>query len=90
MFLIVGGHVLGMYALVLVIGTLIDRIGRMPALVGADLMAVSCIGLLWFERPDDRRPPVRAREPAGTFPSCRRRRSWPMRPGLRSAARCSG
>jgi MFS family permease len=49
-FLIVGAHVLGMYALVLVIGTLIDRIGRMPALVGGlTLMAVSCIGLLWFE-----------------------------------------
>jgi MFS family permease len=49
-FLIVGAHVLGMYALVLVIGTLIDRIGRMPALVGGlTVMAVSCVGLLWFE-----------------------------------------
>jgi len=49
-FLIVGAHVLGMYALVLVIGNLIDRIGRMPALVGGlTVMAVSCIGLMWFE-----------------------------------------
>jgi MFS family permease len=49
-FLIVGAHVLGMYALVLVIGTLIDRIGRMPALGGGlAVMAVSCIGLMWFE-----------------------------------------
>jgi MFS family permease len=33
-FPIIGAHVLGMYALVLVIGSLIDRIGRRPALVG--------------------------------------------------------
>ena len=32
MFPIIGAHVLGMYALVLVIGALIDRIGRTPAL----------------------------------------------------------
>jgi MFS family permease len=49
-FLIVGAHVLGMYALVLVIGTLIDRIGRGPALGGGlAVMAVSCAGLMWFE-----------------------------------------
>lgn len=42
-FPIIGAHVLGMYALVLVIGTLIDRIGRPPALVGGLLvMGVSC------------------------------------------------
>ncbi len=33
-FPIIGAHVLGMYALVLVVGSLIDRIGRRPALVG--------------------------------------------------------
>ena len=33
-FPIIGAHVLGMYALVLVVGTLIDRIGRRQALVG--------------------------------------------------------
>jgi MFS family permease len=49
-FPIVGAHVLGMYALVLVIGRLIDRIGRAPALGGGlAVMAVSCIGLLWVE-----------------------------------------
>jgi MFS family permease len=49
-FLIVAAHVLGMYALVLVIGTLIDRIGRAPSLVGGlSIMAVSCAGLMWFD-----------------------------------------
>ena len=49
-FPIVGAHVLGMYGLVLVIGTLIDRIGRRPALVGGlVVMAVSCAGLLALE-----------------------------------------
>jgi MFS family permease len=39
-----------MYGLVLVIGTLIDRIGRRPALVGGlVVMAVSCAGLLFFD-----------------------------------------
>jgi MFS family permease len=49
-FPIVGAHVFGMYALVLVIGRLIDRVGRTPALeVGLVVMAVSTIGLLWVE-----------------------------------------
>jgi MFS family permease len=49
-FPIVGAHVLGMYALVLVIGTLIDRIGRPVALTGGlVLVAVSCAGLLFFD-----------------------------------------
>jgi MFS family permease len=49
-FPIVGAHVLGMYALVLVIGTLIDRIGRRPALAGGlVVMAASCAGLLFFD-----------------------------------------
>ena len=49
-FPIVGAHVLGMYALVLVIGTLIDRIGRPIALTGGLLLvAVSCSGLLFFD-----------------------------------------
>jgi len=47
-FPIVGAHVLGMYALVLVIGKVIDRIGRGTALVaGLIVMAVSCAGFLW-------------------------------------------
>ncbi len=49
-FPIIGAHVLGMYALVLVVGDLIDRIGRPPALVGGlGLMALSTISLLWIE-----------------------------------------
>ena len=49
-FPIIGAHVFGMYALVLVVGALIDRIGRTPALAGGLLiMAVSTIGLLWVE-----------------------------------------
>jgi MFS family permease len=49
-FPIIGAHVLGMYALVLVVGDVIDRIGRPPALVGGlTLMALSCISLLWIE-----------------------------------------
>jgi MFS family permease len=47
-FPIIGAHVLGMYALVLVIGTLIDRIGRTPSLAGGLLiMAASALSLLW-------------------------------------------
>jgi MFS family permease len=49
-FPIVGAHVFGMYALVLVIGRLIDRVGSTPALeVGLVVMALSTIGLLWVE-----------------------------------------
>jgi MFS family permease len=49
-FPIIGAHVLGMYALVLVVGTLIDRIGRRPALAGGlVVMAISCAGLLVFD-----------------------------------------
>ena len=33
-FPVIGAHVLGMYALVLVVGALIDKIGRPPALAG--------------------------------------------------------
>ena len=47
-FPIIGAHVFGMYALVLVIGAMIDRVGRKPALeVGLVVMALSTIGLLW-------------------------------------------
>ena len=48
-FPIIGAHVVGMYALVLVVGDVIDRIGRSPALVGGLLlMGVSVISLLWI------------------------------------------
>jgi MFS family permease len=49
-FPIIGAHVLGMYALVLQVGTLVDRIGRTPALAGGlAVMAVSCAGIQLFE-----------------------------------------
>jgi len=47
-FPIIGAHVFGMYALVLVVGAVIDRVGRTPALeAGLVVMAVSTIGLMW-------------------------------------------
>ena len=49
-FPIIGAHVIGMYALVLVIGELIDRIGRTPALSGGLLvMGASALSLLWVQ-----------------------------------------
>jgi MFS family permease len=49
-FPIIGAHVLGMYALVLVVGSFVDRLGRTPALVGGlALMGVSCLVLTWGE-----------------------------------------
>ena len=49
-FPIIGAHVFGMYALVLVIGALIDRVGRTPALAsGLLVMGVSTLGLGWIE-----------------------------------------
>ncbi len=47
-FPIIGAHVFGMYALAPIIGNLIDRIGKRPALVGGlVIIAVSCLGLVW-------------------------------------------
>lgn len=49
-FPIIAAHVVGMYGLVIVVGDLIDRIGRTPALAGGLMvMAVSVISLLWVE-----------------------------------------
>jgi MFS family permease len=47
-FPIIGAHVVGMYALVIVVGDLIDRLGRTRSLAGGlALMAMSVISLLW-------------------------------------------
>lgn len=47
-FPIIAAHVIGMYALVIVVGDLIDRVGRTRALVGGlVLMALSAVSLLW-------------------------------------------
>jgi MFS family permease len=49
-FPIIGAHVIGMYALVIVVGDLIDRIGRTPALAGGlVIMAVSASSLVWID-----------------------------------------
>jgi MFS family permease len=49
-FTVISLHIVGMYALVLVIGELIDKLGRRPGQVtGLLLMALSTLGLAWFE-----------------------------------------
>jgi MFS family permease len=49
-FPIIGAHVLGMYMLVPVVGTLVDRIGRVTSMAaGLALVGVSCAGLAWLE-----------------------------------------
>jgi MFS family permease len=49
-FPIIGAHVIGMYALVIVVGDIIDRIGRTPALGGGLLiMAASATSLVWID-----------------------------------------
>jgi MFS family permease len=49
-FPIIGAHVIGMYALVLVVGRIIDRTGRRIALFGGlVVMALSVISLLWID-----------------------------------------
>jgi MFS family permease len=48
-FPIIGAHVVGMYALVIVVGDLIDRLGRVRALVGGlAVMALAAVSLLWL------------------------------------------
>jgi MFS family permease len=47
-FTVISIHIVGMYALVLVIGALVDRVGRRPSLIaGLGVMAVSTIMLAW-------------------------------------------
>lgn len=49
-FTVISLHIVGMYALVLVIGELVDRVGRAPCQVGGLLlMGVSILGLAWFD-----------------------------------------
>ncbi|MHB1244258.1 MAG: MFS transporter [Gaiellaceae bacterium] len=49
-FTVISLHIVGMYALVLVIGELVDRIGRRPCQVaGLLVMGLSTFGLAWFE-----------------------------------------
>jgi MFS family permease len=47
---VISVHIVGMYALVLVIGALIDRVGRRQALIsGLGIMAVSTVLLAWVD-----------------------------------------
>ncbi|MEO5576797.1 MAG: MFS transporter [Gaiellaceae bacterium] len=49
-FTVISLHIVGMYALVLVIGQLIDKLGRRPGQVtGLLMMGLSTVGLAWFE-----------------------------------------
>ena len=49
-FTVISVHIVGMYSLVLVVGGLIDRLGRRPALIGGlGIMAASTLGLVWAE-----------------------------------------
>jgi MFS family permease len=49
-FTVISLHIVGMYALVLVIGQLIDKVGRRPGQVaGLAMMAASTMGLAWFQ-----------------------------------------
>ena len=49
-FTVISLHIVGMYALVLVIGQLVDKVGRRPGQVaGLLLMGISTLGLVWFE-----------------------------------------
>ncbi|MDX6437752.1 MAG: hypothetical protein QOF45_335 [Gaiellaceae bacterium] len=49
-FTVISLHIVGMYALVLVIGELVDRVGRTPSQVaGLLLMGLSILGLAWFD-----------------------------------------
>jgi MFS family permease len=49
-FTVISLHIVGMYALVLVIGWLVDRIGRRPGqVVGLTIMGISTIALAWLD-----------------------------------------
>ncbi|MFN2469961.1 MAG: MFS transporter [Gaiellaceae bacterium] len=49
-FRIISAHIVGMYGLVIVVGDLVDRIGRRRAIVGGlALMAASTLALAWLE-----------------------------------------
>ena len=90
-FPIIGAHVLGMYALVLVIGELIDRIGRTPALAGG-LLVMARLGhqpAVGRERAGHRGRAVRPRASAGTSRSSPPPPSSPTAPRRASAASCS-
>lgn len=49
-FTVISLHIVGMFGLVLVVGELVDRLGRRPSLIsGLAIMAVSTVMLVWVE-----------------------------------------
>jgi MFS family permease len=49
-FHVISAHIVGMYGLVLVVGDLVDRMGRRTAIVGGlALMGISTLGLAWLD-----------------------------------------
>ena len=90
-FPIISAHIVGMYALVLVVGALIDRIGRQPSLCrGSLLMAVSSSAWSgWRAGPGMSRARSSGSASAGTSPTWRRPRSSSPSRLPRSAAACS-
>jgi MFS family permease len=49
-FTIISAHIVGMYGLVIVVGDIIDRIGRRTALVGGlAIVAASCASMIWLD-----------------------------------------
>jgi MFS family permease len=49
-FRVISVHIVGMYGLVLVVGDLVDRVGRRRAIVtGLALMSLSTLGLVWLD-----------------------------------------
>jgi len=49
-FTVISLHIVGMFALVLIVGQLVDRVGRRPSLIGGlAIMAVSTVMLAWVE-----------------------------------------
>jgi len=49
-FTVISAHIVGMYGLILVVGDIVDRIGRRRAMaIGLALMALSNAGLIWLD-----------------------------------------
>ena len=69
-FTVISLHIVGMYALVLVIGQLVDTVGRRPCQVtGLLLMGMSTLGLAWFEASSGCPPRSSCSDWAGTSPT---------------------
>ena len=79
-FPIIGAHVLGMYALVLVVGDLIDRVGRTP-----HSRAGCCDGPLGQQPAVGRRASRRPRSSCSAWASAGTSRSWRRPPSSRTA-----